>query len=203
MLALDTLKLTPGRRTILGISARYDAPGVPHPDFSVPPLHLVTRETERKRWSGCVRVHGTGQSVRLDPSLLELKDVLESWLQHFDGTKGTHVCLVDSSWSAPPSSRHEKASRWRSNPSGRHSVGGALERDPGPRGAGTGWDPIMDPLWRRLLLGEGDEDWVWFSGEREEADREGGDDVPGSPASDAGKGAGAARGGFRSAKVSG
>ncbi|CAN0209893.1 unnamed protein product, partial [Hapterophycus canaliculatus] len=37
-----------------------------------------------------------GKSLRLDPYLLEMDDVLEKWMQHFDGTRGTHVCLVDS-----------------------------------------------------------------------------------------------------------
>ena len=36
------------------------------------------------------------QSLRLDPYLLDMDDVLEKWMQHFDGTRGTHVCLVDS-----------------------------------------------------------------------------------------------------------
>ncbi|CAM9835806.1 unnamed protein product, partial [Scytosiphon promiscuus] len=37
-----------------------------------------------------------GKSLRLDPYLLEMDDVLEKWMQHFDGARGTHVCLVDS-----------------------------------------------------------------------------------------------------------
>lgn len=85
--------------------------------------------------------------MRLDPSLMEMDDVLENWMQHFDGTRGTHVCLVDSIRpDLPPPRKSPGENRRASAPSGQQSSG-----------------IVLDPLWRRLLLGEGEEDWITFN----------------------------------------
>ena len=35
------------------------------------------------------------KAVCLDPELLENEDVLARWIQHFDGTRGCHICIID------------------------------------------------------------------------------------------------------------
>ncbi|CAM9195457.1 unnamed protein product [Pylaiella littoralis] len=135
-----------------------------------------------------------GKSLRLDPYLLEMDYVLEKWLEHFDGAKGTHVCLVDSldPTTAATASAGARGERSRSssgggggggsnsNGSGGRSRLGSASIPPQPqplqwrnKSSGnpsndgksgsnnakptTGLRNIIeDPLWRRLLFGEGE-----------------------------------------------
>lgn len=130
----------------------------------------------------------TEQSLRLDPYLLEMEDVLEKWLDHFDGTKGTHVCLIDS-LDPTTAAAADAAAGGAGGDGDRGSGGGGGSGDNRSRsGSGgvqrqrnTGIDGdsnsnsrsrshsnsskakpavsgqiIEDPLWRRLLFGEGE-----------------------------------------------
>jgi hypothetical protein len=35
------------------------------------------------------------RAIQLEPSFLDRPDAFEVWLQHFDGTRGCHICVVD------------------------------------------------------------------------------------------------------------
>ncbi|CBN74844.1 conserved unknown protein [Ectocarpus siliculosus] len=123
-----------------------------------------------------------GKSLRLDPYLLEMEDVLEKWMQHFDGTRGTHVCLVDSLDPSTGSGAYGSSSggghgdeaggrggqqqqqqKQRREEERRRGGSEAAEKDRAGRevaaagaAASAGGRIIEDPLWRRLLFGEGD-----------------------------------------------
>ncbi|CAM9422410.1 unnamed protein product [Ascophyllum nodosum] len=99
-----------------------------------------------------------GKSLRLDPCLLDMNEILEKWMQHFDGMRGTHLCLVDSV-----------------DPAVRSSPSASKTSKSGSGGSGVGFENaervlVEDPLWRRLLFGEGeglasgDEEWVKVTG---------------------------------------
>ncbi|CAM9295298.1 unnamed protein product, partial [Ectocarpus sp. 13 AM-2016] len=122
-----------------------------------------------------------GKSLRLDPYLLEMEDVLEKWMQHFDGTRGTHVCLVDSldpttgsgAYGSSSGGGHgdeaggrggqQQQQQQRREQERRRGGSEAAEKDraggevaaAGAAASGVG-RIIEDPLWRRLLFGEGD-----------------------------------------------
>ena len=79
-------------------------------------------------------------------------------MQHFDGMRGTHLCLVDSV-----------------DPAVRSSPSASKTSKSGSGGSGVGFENaervlVEDPLWRRLLFGEGeglasgDEEWVKVTG---------------------------------------
>lgn len=131
------------------------------------------------------------QSLRLDPYLLEMDDVLEKWLEHFDGTRGTHVCLVDSLDPTTNTTASSRAGRGGSSVGVSGGGGGGNGDDSRSRSGSAGIPPqpqplqrrnnnrnnnnktqssssstakpttglgsiIEDPLWRRLLFGEGE-----------------------------------------------
>ncbi len=162
-------------------------------------------------WCGCCCCgrccfRQLAQSLRLDPYLLEMEEVLEKWLEHFDGTMGTHICLVDSldpstaaaaaSYAAAKGGRGathgddnvpggggngsgSRRNRSRSESGGeqrqqrkqpqrphqqqhqqqqpQRKISNANDHDSNNNNAkATAGRIIEDPLWRRLLFGEGE-----------------------------------------------
>ncbi|CAB1101133.1 unnamed protein product [Ectocarpus sp. CCAP 1310/34] len=176
-----------------------------------------------------------GKSLRLDPYLLEMEDILEKWMQHFDGTRGTHVCLVDSldpttgsgAYGSSGGGGHgdesvgrggEQQQQKQREQERRRGGSEAAEKDragsevAAARAATSGVGRIIeDPLWRRLLFGEGDPitaggregnadapDWEWQqqrqpSDGSDRASRGGGSGVGGVVEGGSGEGFGAAK----------
>lgn len=48
------------------------------------------------------------KAIIMDPSFLEQPDALEVWIQHFDGTKGCNICIIDM-----PIGQATSSSLWR------------------------------------------------------------------------------------------
>lgn len=94
-------------------------------------------------------------------------------MQHFDGTRGTHVCLVDSLQPPIPATKNAVSDGKPSSSRGELVNGG----EGGKQGSSA--HIIEDPLWRRLLFGEdmGEAEWVKVSGPQHGQAGGGGDGV--------------------------
>lgn len=49
------------------------------------------------------------RAIHLEPSFLNNADLFDAWLQHFDGTRGCHICIVDT----PPPGASREGALWR------------------------------------------------------------------------------------------
>lgn len=121
-------------------------------------------------------------------------------MQHFDGTRGTHVCLIDS---VVPATTSSSSSNMRKAGNGKSSTNGSSRSSDRNGREETDSGMVEDPLWRRLLFGEGegsaswDEEWVEIT---EKSGRRGG----GAAGVEAMPGAcGEVEEGFSAAKVGG
>ena len=87
-----------------------------------------------------INITGAGtlpKAISLEPNFLEHPAAFHQWLEHFDGTRGCRICIIDMGNS-------------RMKP--RAGQGGSST------GTGTESQTGDIALWRRLLLGEGDGD---------------------------------------------
>jgi len=86
-----------------------------------------------------INITGAGtlpKAISLEPDFLDQPAAFHKWLEHFDGTRGCRICVIDMG-----------NSRMKSSGSASASAGSGSEGHPGDVA-----------LWRRLLLGEGDGD---------------------------------------------
>lgn len=124
-------------------------------------------------------------------------------MQHFDGTRGTHICLVDSLGSSLPArQKHQRQQQQQPEAAASSSLGSknAAINDSNAAQGGAETNTILDdPLWKRLLFGDVPEEDDLL----EASDRSGGGDRNCSDSGGVGSAAkGSAKGqGFRAAKV--
>lgn len=138
-----------------------------------------------------------------------MEDVLEKWMQHFDGTRGTHVCLVDSLEPSPVAGSVKNTSHqtpYHSNNKDRKKKGGGGGQTQGNHSSSSSSKSnsinsiVEDPLWRRLLFGEGEaasaeDDWANASAHRDHNNKNSANGMGGAgSAAIAGRGGGADRG---------